>query len=360
MSCNVPEVVRVLVVDDSPFIRKALTRMLNAEDGIEVVGTAESGEECLEEIKRVHPDVVTLDVMMAGMDGLTALREIMATNPLPVLMLSSLTTEGAEISLWALEVGAVDIIEKPATYAHMDVFSIGSELVAKVRAAASVDPKNLGVAAHPAVPSVERGETHRRQGQVLGTDAEVVVIGASTGGPPALQRIISQLPLDFPAPVVVVQHMPDGFTSALAQRLDAIAALDVKEAEDGDLLEVGRVLLARSGRHLHFERKRAGVVCRLDLEPPGTAHMPSIDVTMSSLSDVFGGRVLGLLLTGMGADGARGLLKLHEAGAHTIVESQESCVIFGMPHAAIELGAADEVLDLSDICFRLATNLGEA
>lgn len=341
---------RVLVVDDSPFMRKAISRILNADPSLTVVGTASDGVECLERLEELEPDVVTLDIVMPRMDGMTALKEIMRDRPVPVVMLSTLAASGAEISIMALEIGAVDIVEKPASLTNMDVFKIGPELVAKVKAAAGIVPqtlKRLGMDYSLPTPGSESSA-----GLTPGKDYDVdaVIIGSSTGGPAALQRIVSTIASDARTPLAIVQHMPVGFTCALAERLQRMTHVEVKEAQDGDVFDGPRVLVARSGMQMHFERRRAAVIVRLDRTPADTAHVPSIDVSMKSAAEVFGARALGVLLTGMGADGAAGLLEMFKAGAPTIAEAASSAVIYGMPRVAREVGAAAEVLDLSDVC----------
>ena len=338
--------IRVLVVDDSPFMRKAIQRMLEAADDIEVVATAASGEEAIEAIARVQPDVVTLDVVLPGVDGIGVLERIMRSHPLPVLMLSSLTTHDAETTLVALEKGAVDVVAKPVGYTHMDMPLIAEELLAKVRTAAGVNPLMLR-------PRHERSAgAPVRDAPAPPTAAgpvEALVVGASTGGPPALSMLVSSLPADFPAPVLLVQHMPVGFTATFAERLDKYAALRVTEAADGDIFAPGRIFVARSGKHIQFARRGDRIVLKLGLTPAGLTHMPSIDVAMGSAADAFGNRAIGVLLTGMGDDGARGLLRMRESGAYTIAESEASAVIWGMPRVAAELGAASHVAALQDI-----------
>jgi two-component system chemotaxis response regulator CheB len=332
--------IRVLVVDDSTFVRQALTRMLSAA-GLEVVGTAVDGQDGLEKALLLRPDVVTLDVKMPRLGGLEALEQIMARCPTPVLLLSSLTSEGADTTLRGLELGAMDFIDKSSVQGNMNLLSIAPELVAKVRALASVPRRRLvALAAPPALPPAPRPHT-------AASPAEVVVIGTSTGGPPALQRIIPRLPAPFGATILVVQHMPVGFTRPLAERLDQRSVLPVREAEDGETLVPGLVLVAPAGRHMKV-RRRGGQAPRvwLDDEPRSALHRPSVDVLMSAVARAYGARVLGIVLTGMGTDGVEGLRAIREAGGRTLAESEETCVIYGMPKAALEAGVAERAVPL--------------
>jgi two-component system chemotaxis response regulator CheB len=337
---SAPEPVRVLVVDDSAFVRREIPRLLAGDPGIAVVGTAADGVEALAEIRRLAPDVVTLDVMMPRLDGLKVLAAVMRDRPARVIMLSSLTREGAEVTLQALDLGAVDFIDKASLAVPAAAAQLGAELAAKIRAAAAVDARRLGrrdaARVAPAVttaPGAPGG-------------ADLVVIGASTGGPPALCRVLSALPADLPAGIVVVQHIPAGFTRSLAARLDAASKLAVREATHGAPVRPGEVLLAPAGVHLSFRAGEGGTRVALDPEPSASIHRPSVDVTMTAAAAHRGRRAAGVLLTGMGSDGARGMLAIRSAGGRTLAESEESCIVYGMPRAAVELGAVDESLPL--------------
>jgi two-component system chemotaxis response regulator CheB len=335
-------VIRVLVVDDSTFVRQALTRMLSAASGVEVVGTAVDGQDGLEKVLLLRPDVVTLDVKMPRLGGLEALQQIMARCPTPVLLLSSLTSEGADITLRGLDLGAMDFIDKSTVQGNMNLLNIATELVAKVRALASVPRRRLiPPAAAPAVLSAPHAPT-------AATPAQVVAIGTSTGGPPALQQIIPRLPAPFAGTILIVQHMPVGFTRSLAERLDQRSVLPVREAEDGEPLVPGLVLIAPAGRHMKV-RRRGGQVPRvwLDDEPHAALHRPSVDVLMSSVARAYGPRTLGIVLTGMGTDGVEGLRAIRAAGGRTLAESEESCVIYGMPKASLEAGVAERAVPLA-------------
>ena len=330
--------IRVVVVDDSAFVRQALTRMLGSAPDVEVVGTAVDGADGVEKVAELRPDVVTLDVKMPRMGGLEALRRIMAECPTPVLLLSSHTSEGAEVTLRGLELGAMDFVDKSSVQGHMNLLGLADELLAKVRALASVPRERLveagGLPRPAAVPA-----RHDRQ-------AEVVVIGTSTGGPSALQAIIPRLPSALASTILVVQHMPAGFTRSLAERLDQRSALPVREAQDGEPLPHGAVLVAPGGLHMKLRKRGAHARVWLDAEPRSALHRPSVDVLMASVAKTYGARSMGIVLTGMGSDGVEGLRAIREAGGRTLAESQETCVIYGMPKAAVEAGVVDRVAPL--------------
>ena len=333
--------IRVLVVDDSTFVRQALARMLGKEPDIEIVGTAVDGQDGYEKVLALRPDVVTLDVKMPRMGGLEALSRIMADCPTPVLLLSSLTSEGGEVTLRGLELGAMDFVDKSSVQGHMNLLSLAEELQQKVRALASVPrgrlllrPQEKAVEAPAAVVS--------RRAHL----AEVVVIGTSTGGPPALQALVPRFPEGLGSAILVVQHMPVGFTRSLAERLDARSVLRVREAQDGEPILPGVVLIAPAGIHMKVRRRGSQVKVWLDEEPRGALHRPSVDVLMSSVAKVYGAKALGVVLTGMGSDGVEGLRAIRHAGGRTLAESEESCVIYGMPKAAVEAGVVDQVVAL--------------
>ena len=324
--------IRVLVVDDSTFVRKAVARMLGEAADVEVVGSAADGEEGLEKARELQPDVVTLDIKMPKLGGLETLERLMAERPVAVLLLSSLTQEGAEVTLRGLELGAMDFVDK-SSVEPMSMLSLGEELVAKVRAlgSARVRPRRQVRARKPAP---EAGGT------------ELVVVAASTGGPTALQTLISGLPAGLKPAIVVVQHIPRGFTRSLADRLDARSAVPVREAADGDPVEPGRVLIAPAGIHTRLRRRGARVRVVLDEEPRDALHRPSADVLMASAATAFGPRALGVVLTGMGADGTEGLKAIQAAGGHTLAESEDTCVIYGMPKAAVAAGVVTKVVPI--------------
>jgi two-component system chemotaxis response regulator CheB len=325
---------RVMVVDDSAFMRFSIAQRLNEDPDIQVVGSASNGREALRLIPQLQPHVITLDVEMPHLDGLSTLREIMQDFPRPVIMFSSLTKEGASETIQALMLGAVDFIPKPAN--HIDTRNAMEEVTAKVKLAAGAKVKS--VVSLPVKPSVAQPEKRVR---FYRKDVPVVMIGASTGGPGALSEIIPALPADLPSPVVVVQHMPAGFTRSLSERLNAISTLKVKEAEPGDKLLVGQVLLAPGGFHMVLDEKEKVV---LNQNPTVHGVRPAVDVTLNSLTRQLGGHVIGVILTGMGSDGALGMSILHDSGGYVIAEHESTCVVWGMPRSVVEAGAASIVL----------------
>ncbi|HUA15239.1 MAG TPA: chemotaxis response regulator protein-glutamate methylesterase [Verrucomicrobiae bacterium] len=329
--------VRVLVVDDSALMRKLIPQMLASDESIEVVGTAMDGNFCLKKIEELKPGVVTLDLEMPGMNGIDTLKEIMRKQPVPVIVFSSHSTEGATVTMKALGLGAFDFVPKPKdTSAHMT--ETARELIAKVKAAAEckLKPRMLqGIPPKPAKVSVPAaGPT------------KIVAIGVSTGGPQAMEYLLTQLPGDFPGTIVVVQHMPDGFTEMFARRLDEVCPLRVKEAQSGDLLQPGRVLICPGSRHMKVKRLPLGDIVVLSDEPHVNGHRPSADVLLRSVADEFKSQAVGVLMTGMGDDGAEGLGAIKKEGGVTIAQNEESCVVYGMPKAAIDRGYAMRVVGL--------------
>jgi two-component system chemotaxis response regulator CheB len=331
--------VRVLVVDDSALMRKLIPQILQTDSSIEVVGTAMDGNFGLRKIDELKPQVITLDLEMPGMGGLEMLKEIMRRHRLPVIVVSSHSTEGASVTLQALALGAFDFVAKPNDVsARMP--QIAAELIGKIKAAA----QSRGVVIRPLGSTLRAGEKVALNARKKPT--KVIAIGVSTGGPQALQYIFSQLPADFPAAIAVVQHMPEGFTEMFARRLDEMCAIGVKEAQSGDVLLAGRVLICPGSRHLKVKRLPLGDVAVLSDEPRVNGHRPSADVLFKSLAEEFGAKGVGVLMTGMGDDGAQGLGAIKAAGGMTIAQSEESCVVYGMPKAAIERGFAVRVVGL--------------
>jgi two-component system chemotaxis response regulator CheB len=326
--------IRVLVADDSAFMRRAISRMLEGEDGFEIVGTAASGEEAVRKARDLRPDVITMDVEMPGIGGLEAIKKITAEQKTPIVMLSALTREGAEITLRGLELGALDFIPKPVG-ASVDVVKLRRELVEKLRALASGPEKT--VALRPRRPPEVRAP------------CACIVIGASTGGPIALARILSQLPGDFPVPIVIVQHMPLGFTKPLANHLSAAGPLAVVEAVEGMPLRPGSALLAPAGVHLRVRRSPGGPVVALEEDVSGSLHVPSVDVTAASIADVFAAQALGVILTGMGQDGIAGLRAIKERGGYVVAQDARTAVVYGMPRAAAAAGLVDQVAGIDEI-----------
>jgi two-component system, chemotaxis family, protein-glutamate methylesterase/glutaminase len=329
--------VRVLVVDDSALMRKLIPQMLASDTSIDVVGTAMDGSFCLKKIEELRPHVVTLDLEMPGMNGIDALKEIMRREPVPVIVFSSHSTDGATVTMKALGLGAFDFVTKPRdASAHMAETS--KELIAKIKAAAECKLKPRILPGLP--PKPQKAATPK------GSPSKVVAIGVSTGGPQALEYLLGTLPPDFPGAIVVVQHMPDGFTDMFARRLDEISPLRVKEAQSGDLLQPGRVLICPGSRHMRVKRLPMGDVILLSDDARVNGHRPSADVLLNSVAEEFHVQSIGVLMTGMGDDGAEGLGAIRKHGGMTIAQSEDSCVVYGMPKAAIERGYAIRVVGL--------------
>jgi len=332
--------IRVLIVDDSALVRRLLSEALSRDSNIEVVGTAQDPYVAKDKINQLKPDVLTLDVEMPRMHGLTFLKLLMEQRPMPVVMVSSLTEQGADTTLQALDLGAVDFVTKPKLDVSEGLGELMPELVAKVRAAAGVKVRKR----IPQVVSVDAKPIAR-----LGkTTYKILALGASTGGTEALRDVLAEFPADCPG-TLIVQHMPEHFTTAFARRCNDAAAIEVLEARDGDRVIPGRALLAPGNRHMRLVRQGAEYVVRIDQGEHVNRHRPSVDVLFNSVADAAGANAVGVILTGMGDDGARGLLRMREAGAHTIAQDQETCVVFGMPREAIERGAAMQVLPLGAI-----------
>ena len=331
--------VRVLVVDDSAVMRKMIPDMLEADPSIEVVGTAMDGTFCLKKIEELKPNVVTLDLQMPGMNGIDTLKEIMRWHPVPVIVVSSHSTEGASITLKALGLGAVDFVTKPQDASARK--EMARELIAKIGAAADCKVVRPGTLRGAPAPAEKISA-----GKAVPPPSKLVAIGISTGGPQALEFLLSQLPPDFPGAIVVVQHMPEGFTEMFARRLDELCPLRVKEAQSGDMLQAGRVLVCPGSRHIRVKRLAMGDLVMLNEEPRVNGHRPSVDVLFHSVAEEFGSHAVAVLMTGMGVDGAEGLGAVKKAGGMTIAQSEESCVVFGMPRVAIERGYAMRVVAL--------------
>ncbi len=331
-------VIKVLVVDDSAFARSTITAKLVSDPEIEVVGHARDGIEAVEMVKGLKPSVVTMDVTMPRMDGLEALERIMLEIPTPVVMLSALTGEGAAATIRALELGAVDFFLKPSVANPTGINASTKELIDKVKVAARAKLSGPRKAAGPGQsrPSVEK-PAKRRATRI----ERVVVIGSSTGGPQALSQVMPDLPGDIPALILMVQHMPQGFTRSLAQRLDQLSQLDVREAREGELVGPGLALLAPGDYHM-----TVGVNGKIGLnrESPECGVRPSVNVTMEAAARVYGSSVLGVVLTGMGSDGTRGASLIKAAGGRVIVEDESTCTVYGMPASVVEAGKADAVI----------------
>lgn len=351
--------IKVLVIDDSAFMRKAISTMLEKDSGIKVVGMARDGQEGLELVRKLDPDVVTLDIEMPKMDGLTALRHIMMESPRPVLMVSSLTTEGAEATLKAMELGAVDFIPKQLSKVSLDIIKIEKDLIDRVKTVAVRKmrhrPAVRPAVKRPAVPRPKPASTPRCGRPVR----DVVAIGVSTGGPPVVQQILSSLPEDFPAGIVIAQHMPAAFTGPFAARLDAVSKIKVKEAETGDVLKPGHAFVAPGGRHIVLDQKVSRVDVVVTDDPPGELYKPSANVMISSVAKAVGKRGLGVILTGMGNDGCEGIRDLKSKGGRALAQSDSTCVVYGMPKAIVDENLADQVVDQNDLADAIMANLYE-
>ena len=368
--------IRVLVVDDSALIRSLLTGIFNRQPGLECVGAASDPLVAREMIRRLDPDVLTLDVEMPRMDGLDFLGRLMRLRPMPVVMVSTLTERGAEVTMRALELGAVDFVAKPQIGVASGLEALAGEIIEKVRIAARARlrpaprsaPAATGVAprpvpqrrptgAVPVAPAPADAEVRTPPGRKPWlTTEKLVFIGASTGGTEATREVLAALPADFPA-ILVTQHMPAGFTASYAARLNSLCRIAVREAVDGERILPGHAYIAPGGRHLSVQRSGASYVARVDDSEPVNRHRPSVEVLFRSAARVVGANALGVMLTGMGADGARAMREMRDAGSWNIAQDEASCVIFGMPREAIAHGAAHEVLPLGAIAGRLVERI---
>lgn len=333
--------IKVLVVDDSSFMRKSLTHILESDRSIQVVGTATDGAQAIQKVKELRPDVVLLDIEMPVMDGLTALAHLMAQRPTPVLMLSALNKKEATIAIKSLEHGAVDFIPKPSGVISYDIDKLGNEIIAKVKTAAGANVPRIDL--H--LPK----ETFQRERLKPVTRKEIVVIGASTGGPRAVATVLSGLPRDISPAIVIAQHMSREFVPSFVERLRWGCPLNISTARKGEVISSGRVLVAPGASNVAIAKN--GTVKKIRFSKKSLSHavFPSIDYAMESAAGVYGEGTLGVLLTGIGSDGAKGLKAIKDAGGNTIAEDQSTCVVFGMPKAAIELKCVDEVVPLPQI-----------
>jgi two-component system chemotaxis response regulator CheB len=338
--------VRVFVVDDSALMRKMIPQILSRDPAIEVVGTAMDGVFALQKIAELRPDVITLDVDMPRMDGLETLRHIVGDFGIPTIMVSSLTRKDADQTFRALNLGAFDFVAKPRDAISVHITDIGEELVAKVRAAAV----SVGARLHAARYRPPPPAAGRKVAALPRTRAEkILAIGISTGGPNALSYLLPRLPKEFPAAILIVQHMPAGFTRMFADRLNASCAIEVREARDGDLVLPGRALVAPGNRHLKLKRLPLGTIAVLSDAPAVSGHRPSADVLFHAAALEYGRAAVGLIMTGMGADGAEGLGAIKREGGLTLAQDEASCVVFGMPKVAIEMGNVGKVLPLEEM-----------
>jgi two-component system, chemotaxis family, protein-glutamate methylesterase/glutaminase len=345
--------IRVLVVDDSALMRKLIPLILERDPDIEVVGTAMDGAFALKKIEELHPDVVTLDLEMPRMDGLETLRTIMRSAPLPVIVFSTHSREGAYSTFKALALGAIDFVAKPQDAAAGNLDPVAYQLAEKIKVAKRAGGPKAFLKIEPEIPALQKNRT-----RAAVQPNRIIAIGISTGGPNALQYVLSQIPGDFQATFVIVQHMPEGFTEMFARRLDECCPLDVQEAKSGDLLLAGRVLICPGNRHMMVRRMPRGEMAVLTDGAPINGHRPSVDVLFHSVAQEFALTAVGVLMTGMGDDGAEGLGAIKAAGGMTIAQSEDTCVVGGMPRAAIMRGYANKVLPLDGIAAYLIGQYG--
>lgn len=353
--------IRVLVVDDSAFMRKVISDILNGDPSIEVIDRAKNGLECIEKVKQLKPDVVTLDIEMPVMNGLDALGQVMKEHPLPVVMLSSLTKEGADATIRALEIGAFDFVTKPSGSISLDIHKVADRLLEKVKAAAQTKARQRSIHIPPrrstteplakVVPTEPDATGSKELPKAAGGRVgKLVAVGTSTGGPKALQTLLTALPASFDAPLVIVQHMPPGFTKSLAQRLDTLCAIRVVEAEDGQLIEPGTAYIAPGGYHFEVRQSGERLKVHLHLAEPRGGHRPSVDILFESVSGLTNLKKWAIIMTGMGSDGTKGLKQMKEKDqVFSIIEDESSCIVYGMPRAAIQAGLADKVVPLDKI-----------
>jgi two-component system chemotaxis response regulator CheB len=372
------KVIKVLVVDDSMFMRKSLMIILEKDPGIKITGSAKDGLEALELIPKLNPDVVTLDIEMPRMDGLATLQRIMQDCPCPVLMVSAISKEGAEVTLKAMEYGAMDYLAKPDSVMSLNSAAMEQELIDKVKAVAkrkglvarkpmktpllppkapTAAPASRSPAASSAPAQTEIKIIPRPTGKAQIRD--LIAIGVSTGGPPAVQKILTALPGDLPAPIIIAQHMPASFTRPFAERLDSMCRIHVKEAEDGEKVRDGVAYVAPGGRHMRINAKLANRTLRISDEPKSAFYRPSANELIGSAGEALGRRALGVMLTGMGSDGIEGVKILKANGGKMLAQSEATCVVYGMPKAVVDAGLADEILDIDDMAEAMVRGLYE-
>lgn len=346
--------IRVLTIDDSALMRQVLAELLSKDPDIEVIGSAPDPYVAREKIKALNPDVLTLDVEMPKMDGLTFLEKLMRGRPTPVIMVSSLTEAGCETTLRAMELGAVDFITKPKIDLRQGMDDIAAELIAKVKAAATATLRSA-----PAAGGQKAARPAALSSAMIKTTDMIIAIGSSTGGTEAVKDVLQVLPSNTP-PILITQHMPERFTKTWADRMNQLCRISVKEAEDGDSVLPGHALVAPGNYHMTLVRSGARYSVRINQDEPVNRHRPSVDVMFNSVAQYAGGNAVGVILTGMGGDGAKGLLKMKEAGAYTIAQDEASCVVFGMPKEAIKLGAVEVVRPLNDIAAAVLNHVTRA
>lgn len=363
-----PEQIRVLIVDDSPFMRRAISSLIDGEKDVVVAGMAKDGQDAIRQIQDIKPDIVTMDIEMPVMDGLTALKIIMEKHPLPVIMLSSLTEEGARETLTALDIGAADYIPKNLSNVSLNILKIKDELLSKIRAISlkkyPFRTSFSGKQGAARVPSQKEQSkiaiSPLRECKTAGLNGVgVVAIGSSTGGPKALQDVLTKIPGNFPVPIILVQHMPKAFTGPFAERLSSICQIKVTEACGGEIIKPGNAYLSPGDKHLSIARQgRDGVKINLSTEPSDLINKPSVSVMMESVAKEFPGKALGVILTGMGSDGLNGMKKIKESGGRTIAQDEATCVVYGMPKAVVDAGLADKILPVYRIAEEILRETG--
>jgi two-component system, chemotaxis family, protein-glutamate methylesterase/glutaminase len=345
------KIINIIVVDDSAFMRKSLSIMLESDEGIKVIATARDGEEGYNLTKKLHPDLVTMDIEMPKMDGLTSLQKIMQDCPTPVIMVSSLTTEGAELTIKALEYGAVDFIPKELSYINVNIIKIKEDLIRKVKEIVKQSSLRDRLSRLRKLREPSQHEAAAVSSKSLPKIGfKAVAMGISTGGPLSLQKIIPQLSKKINCPIFIVQHMPPKFTKSLADRLNSLSELEVKEAENKETVKNGVVYIAPGGFHMTVGRNNLGTFfVSISQEPSTSLHRPSVDVMIDSVVDGFGKNTLGVIMTGMGKDGLEGIRKLKQYGGYCLAQDEESCVVYGMPKAVTDAGFADVIAPLEKI-----------
>lgn len=354
--------IRVVVVDDSALVRSLLSAIINRQSDMECIGTANDPLAAREMIRALDPDVITLDIEMPKMDGLEFLGRLMRLRPMPVIMISTLTERGAEATMRALELGAVDFVAKPRIGLTEGINELAGMIVDKIRVAARAQVRRIDASVGAATPAGGAGAASvpvkTPSAAVVGrySTEKLIAIGASTGGTEAIKEILMAMPADAPG-IVITQHMPAGFTSSFAARLDSLCALAVQEATDGSRILPGHVYIAPGGRQLRVQKSGANYICVVDDSEPVNRHKPSVEVLFQSVAQVVGPNAYGIMLTGMGADGAQAMREMRDAGSYNFVQDEASCVVFGMPREAIEHGAADEILALQSIAPALLRKL---
>jgi two-component system, chemotaxis family, protein-glutamate methylesterase/glutaminase len=355
--------IKVLITDDSAFMRKAISMMIEKDPEIKVVGVARNGEEALEKIKALQPDVLTLDVEMPGMNGLEVLKKVMSEDPLPVLMISSLTKEGAEITFKALELGAMDFITKNLSYVSMDITKLEKDIIEKIKA---ISKRRYFLRKNFAFKSSFISKNKNIEDKKFTTSKEtrnlpfknkyrIIAVGSSTGGPGALQEVISKLPKNLPCPIVIAQHMPPGFTRTFSERLNSISEVRVKEAENDEYLEDGTVYIAPGNTNMSLIRKGAKVYLFINPDTTGSTYVPSVNVLIGSVAEVYRSMAIGVILTGMGNDGLEGIKKLKSNYGYVIAQDEATCVIYGMPKAIIDNSLADCICPINEVTGKIVS-----